>query len=163
MGCSISVIDTTPFMEGEKIEAFHILSGMELSESDRSKSVVHYALGGLQDAQYSPNMSAEDRANLRRLWEICEKWPQIRGLSVDELLMDGEELFSKAMQREAEDNMIAALKSDPKLLAWFKEYTPSQYAYNPDPNLTKLGDLVESDGHSGASFALCCRAVKNRI
>ena len=67
------------------------------------------------------------------------------------------------LAKNAEINMMNALKSSPGLMEWFKGYNPDSYAFNGHHNLHKLAILVDEDGHSGASFALCCRAVKNKL
>ena len=59
--------------------------------------------------------------------------------------------------------MIEVLNNDPKLKDWFMAFDPPNFMFNPHPNLQKLAKLVDSDGHSGASFALCCRSVKRRL
>jgi len=47
----------------------------------------------------------------------------------------------------------------------FMDYCPHPdggYMYSSNPMITRLSSLV-SDGHSGASFALCCRFVRERL
>ena len=47
----------------------------------------------------------------------------------------------------------------------FMDYCPypeDGYMYTSNPMITRLSNLV-SDGHSGASFALCCRFVRERL
>ena len=73
MGCTISsdIIPEVPQNIAEirhevrsilhKLDAIHM--GHHTLES--------YTINGIQDAQYSPNITAQDRVNLDRLWYIC--------------------------------------------------------------------------------------------
>lgn len=64
------------------------------------------------------------------------------------------------------NNMINVLYSDSELLNWFVNYSPNidnGYMFDNHPNMNKLSKLVEKDGHSGASFACCCRLSKTKI
>jgi len=57
--------------------------------------------------------------------------------------------------------MISTLREN-HLIYEFMEYDPSKtqgYMYSNDDLIMRLADLV-SDGHSGSSFAFCCRATK---
>ena len=58
------------------------------------------------------------------------------------------------------------LESNSELLEWFKKYDPPSdtgYIYDPHENLKKINNLVSEDGHSGASFAICLRNVKQLL
>jgi len=160
MGC----INTRPLVHpldltDARTQAFHILKELN-AEHLKDYTLEEYTSFGLQDAQYSPNMNIDDHLNLDRLWRICEQCSDIRDTKIGEIL--NRETFSELAER-AETNMMNVLKTNPDLMKWFKEYNPPSYAFDPHPNLHTLAKLVDSDGHSGASFALCCRAVKNKI
>ena len=63
-------------------------------------------------------------------------------------------------------HMISVLKSDTKLYNWFMSWEPDNskgYMWSNNSNLDKLSELVNSDGHSGASFAVCCRMTKMKL
>ena len=63
-------------------------------------------------------------------------------------------------------NMVRILKTDRDLLQWFINYNPSKetgYVFCNHPNYERLSALTDSDGHSGASFAICCRIAKERL
>jgi|DEB0MinimDraft_10_1074344.scaffolds.fasta_scaffold202212_1 hypothetical protein len=63
-------------------------------------------------------------------------------------------------------NMMEKLKDDPELWEWFCQFTPNKkegYILSTHPNIYKLSKLVESDHHSGSSFAYTCKEVKARI
>lgn len=64
------------------------------------------------------------------------------------------------------DNLVAALNSNPELKNWLKDYTPDPrmgFMWSSHPNIFRIHSLVEDDGHSGASFALCLRNVQKII
>ena len=61
-------------------------------------------------------------------------------------------------------NMITTLREN-NLTYEFLDYYPSPetgYMFADNSMITRLADLV-SDGHSGSSFALCCRAVREKL
>lgn len=160
MGCSHSTLPT-------------VHEQLDLAEaSSRAATILHelkaghlkkfnlqsYTTMGMQDAQYSPNMTIEDKLNLDRLWRICEHCPGIRDMRVGYLMDTTPSIIS-----EAEDNMIKVIEDRPALARWFREYNPPHYMFNSHPNLEIISNLTESDEHSSASFALCCRAVRNRL
>ena len=160
MGCkhSTPVVHPSELTEARN-RAIHLLKELN-ADYLKDYTLREYTVNGLQDAQYSSHMTVEDHVNLDRLWRICEKYSSIRDTKIGELF--AENMFNELAQK-AETNMINVLNANPDLLKWFKEYNPTQYAFNEHPNLHKLEKLVDNDGHSGASFALCCRAVKNKI
>ena len=61
-------------------------------------------------------------------------------------------------------NMITTLREN-NLTDEFMDYYPSPetgYMFADNPMISRLADLV-SDGHSGSSFAMCCRAVREKL
>ena len=61
-------------------------------------------------------------------------------------------------------NMITTLREN-NLTNEFMDYCPSPetgYMFADNAMITRLADLV-SDGHSGSSFAMCCRAVRDKL
>ena len=61
-------------------------------------------------------------------------------------------------------NMISTLREN-NLTDEFMDYCPSPetgYMFADNAMITRLADLV-SDGHSGSSFAMCCRAVRDKL
>lgn len=63
-------------------------------------------------------------------------------------------------------NMVSKIKEKPELREWFVNFTPNVdegYMFSMHPNITILNQLVESDNHSGASFAYTCREAKRRL
>ena len=70
------------------------------------------------------------------------------------------------MMRNCVAHMKQVIKSDSELKSWFLSWEPDKqtgYMYARDPNLERLSALVDSDGHSGASFAVCCRIAKQEL
>ena len=60
-------------------------------------------------------------------------------------------------------NMVSKIKNDTELYYWFINFEPDAndgYMWTSHPNIDKISKLVDSDGHSGASFAICCRETK---
>ena len=46
---------------------------------------------------------------------------------------------------------------------WMKEYSPEKgcgFMYSDNPNIYKIGGLVDSDGHSGATFGYSMRCME---
>ena len=74
--------------------------------------------------------------------------------------MDCKKTDFTQLAKKAEDNMLRVLDENPHLKKWFMEYDAEQYVFNPHPKLMELSRLVESDGHSGASFGLTCHSVR---
>ena len=68
-----------------------------------------------------------------------------------------------AAQAKAESNMLRALNDNPELKEWFKGFQPPNYMFCDNPQINMLTKLVESDGHSGTSFAICCRRVRQKL
>ncbi len=65
--------------------------------------------------------------------------------------------------KSAVNNMVLKIKSDDELYDWFINFEPDEkkgYIWTNHPNLKKIDNLVSSDGHSGASFAICLRKTK---
>lgn len=65
-------------------------------------------------------------------------------------------------------NMLLIVNSNPDIRKWMIEYNPDgdgnkgfMFPKSPSSELEKLVNLTDSDGHSGASFACCCRQVQN--
>jgi len=168
MGCNQSIPEAVVHpmdMTDARTQVAHILK--ELNATHLNEYTLQaYTSMGMQDAQYSPNMTIEDKLNLDRLWRICETNPHLRHMTVGSLSnpdMVKEPPPVDELAKKAENNMIRVLKEHPELMEWFREYNPPHYMYNNHRNMILLSNLVDDDGHSGASFALCCRAVRNRL
>ena len=61
------------------------------------------------------------------------------------------------------NNMVSKIKNDSELYNWFMNFEPENnkgYMWTNHPNINKISELVYSDGHSGASFAICLRKSK---
>lgn len=115
---------------------------------------------GMQDSQYSPNMTIQDKINLEKLNNIIKHTPILGEKKISYYL---EKLDFMKCAKEAEKNMINVLDENPGLKRWFMSFDPPNYMFNGNPNLHKLAKLVDSDGHSGASFALCCQSVRRKF
>lgn len=165
MGCSHSIIpavDEPLDLAEANGRASKLLRDLRAGHL-KKLTLQSYTSMGMQDAQYSPNMTIEDKLNLDRLWRICEHCPEIRETRVGDLMDNTTSYAISKAAREAEDNMIKVIEERPDLAQWFREYNPPHYMFNSHPNLDTISNLTESDGHSGASFALCCRAARNRM
>ena len=72
------------------------------------------------------------------------------------------ESFEEAIKSDIK-NMVSKIKSDTELYNWFINFTPDDnkgYMLTSHPNIDKINKLGDSDGHSGASFAICLRESK---
>ena len=70
------------------------------------------------------------------------------------------------MMERAVNNMIQVISSDIDLYTWFVNYNPPDstgFMFDSHPNVIRISQLVDSDGHSGASFAICMRMAKKRL
>ena len=70
------------------------------------------------------------------------------------------------MMEAAVNSMMNVIRSDIDLYTWFVNYTPSDstgYMFDRHPNVARISTLVNSDGHSGASFGTCMRICKQRL
>jgi len=66
--------------------------------------------------------------------------------------------YEQLMQQSVQ-NMVSKIKEN-KMTEEFLMFNPCQnegYMWSRSPIIDKLNNLVDSDGHSGASFAICCR------
>ena len=127
----------------------------------RNISLLDYYHMGMQDAQYSPNMTIQDKINLNKIGDIIRTEPSRGSKEVGYYLLNVDKLFDLALNSES--NMIKVLNENPELKSWFIAFDPPNYMFNSHPNLHKLSKLTDADGHSGASFALCCQSVKRKL
>ena len=70
--------------------------------------------------------------------------------------------YEEAM-KSAVSNMVSQIKNDTEIYNWFINFEPDPndgYMWSSHPNLNKIDKLVDSDGHSGASFSICLRLTK---
>ena len=70
--------------------------------------------------------------------------------------------------KKAVSNMIEVLDKNPSLKEWFMMFDPSKdegYMWSRANGLGLLADMVEpyGDGHSGASFSVCCRLAREQL
>ena len=66
---------------------------------------------------------------------------------------------------KCKDNMMLVVKKK-DLCEWLKTFEPDKdkgFMFTNHPNIDIISQAVAHDGHSGASFALCVRAVKKEI
>ena len=126
----------------------------------RRQNLRDYVTMGLQDAQYSPNMTTHDRATLRELSYIMRINPHIGAYNVGDLLDAGHDIASAA--KRCEPGMVAVLKERPYMRKWFAIFDPDTYIHNHDSRLVDLAEMtITPDGlHSEFGFALCCRNVR---
>ena len=64
------------------------------------------------------------------------------------------------------ENMVQKIKENEELLKWFMDFKPNEnegYLFTDNINLSKIEKLVDNDGHSASSFALCLRLAKKEI
>lgn len=70
------------------------------------------------------------------------------------------------MMEVAINNMMKVIEEDKELYDWFINFEPDAqlgYKWSSNSNLSKIERLVDSDGHSGASFSICLRMCKERF
>ena len=71
------------------------------------------------------------------------------------------------MFNDATKNMVDKIMNynDKSLMQWVINYNPDNdgYMFNDNPLLKIISDLVEEDGHSGASFACCLHNARKQI
>ena len=63
------------------------------------------------------------------------------------------------------NNMMLVVK-EKDLCDWLKTFVPDKdkgFMFTDHPNIDIISQAVANDGHSGASFALCVRAVKKEL
>jgi|TARA_Y100000389_G_scaffold92717_1_gene89482 hypothetical protein len=77
--------------------------------------------------------------------------------------------FEAAMEYSV-NNMLDAINSDPQMKSFFLNYNPPDnkgYIFNSDPEYIKYNEkllkMVDSDGHSGASYAMCLRSAIEKL
>jgi hypothetical protein len=66
---------------------------------------------------------------------------------------------------KCKDNMMLVVK-EKDLCEWLKTFEPDKdkgFMFTNHPNIDIISQAVANDGHSGASFALCVRAVKKDL
>ena len=123
-------------------------------------SLNQYICLGVQDSQYSPNMTIQDKINLVKLKNITSTIPIMGHNSVKYYL---NKCDFRNLANNAEKNMIRVLDENQDIKQWFISYDPPHYMFNSHPMLHKLSKLVDSDGHSGASFAMCCQSIRRKL
>lgn len=126
----------------------------------KSLTLKDYLAMSMQDMQYSPNMTVSDKVNLEKLNNFSRMY-SCGDRKVGDYLYAASDMI--LMAKKCENNMIKVLNQDEELKAWFMEYNPDTYMFKSHPNLQKLAELTSDDGHSGASFALCCKSVKRQM
>ena len=77
--------------------------------------------------------------------------------------------FEAAMEYSV-NNMVDAINSHPQMKSFFLNYNPPDnkgYIFNSDPEYKKYDEklvkMVDSDGHSGASYAMCLRSAIEKL
>ena len=62
------------------------------------------------------------------------------------------------------DNMVKCIKENPDIEEFIRKAPPKTgYVFMRDPRIIRLQVLTDSDGHSGASFAVCVRVARQQI
>ena len=64
------------------------------------------------------------------------------------------------------ENMVQKIKENEEILKWFMDFKPNEnegYLFSDNINLSKIEKMVDDDGHSASSFALCLRLAKKEI
>ena len=72
----------------------------------------------------------------------------------------------KQMMENSIKNMVDKIRNynDKSLMRWVIDYEPTNgYMFNDNPQLKIISDLVDEDGHSGASFAICMRKAREQL
>jgi hypothetical protein len=161
VSCTKPGVTTTDALQPQSVEDY-IAFLLRTLDAYHCKSLTlnDYLSMAMQDMQYSPTMTVTEKVNLHKLNELAKTYS--RGArKVGDYLYRVDNMLIVAKQCEA--NMIRVLNNDDELKAWFMEYNPDHYMFKNHPNLDKLARLTDSDGHSGASFALCCKSVKRQM
>ncbi len=63
------------------------------------------------------------------------------------------------------DNAMAFLEANPELADFVKKFNNDDtgFMWSADPRVSTIADSLDSDGHSGASFACCMRACQHKL
>ena len=74
--------------------------------------------------------------------------------------------FVKVYQKDFRENLlnIANAITELNLWGWMKEFSPNLdrgFMFTDNTNLDNISDLVEKDGHSGATFAFSMRCMES--
>ena len=73
------------------------------------------------------------------------------------------DLFEIVMER-CINNMMKVITSDESFKDYVRNFDGNQgFMWDKDPRKYAIGDAVDSDGHSGASFAICLRECQRRL
>lgn len=159
MGCLHSTEPDAIKLDTIHREVHDILHALNVQHHWGIYTVSEYAITCLYDAHIGTNISIEDNIRLDRLWYICEHYPFIGHIHVHDIIHGKCSGPTDTMV----NNMLDILSTDDELMDWFMAYSPPHYAFNTHPNIEKLAKMVQSDNHTEASFALCCRAIKNKL
>ena len=129
----------------------------------RRSNLRDYVTMGLQDAQYSPNMTTLCKATLREVDYIMKVNPHIGAYNVGDIIDAGHEIASVA--KRCESCMIDVLSEHTSLRDWFMRYDPDTYVGNHESKLIDLAELtITPDGlHTEFGFALCCSNVRRTL
>ena len=129
----------------------------------RRQTLRDYVTNGLQDAQYSPNMTNLDKATLKELNYIMRINPYTGAYNVGDILDAGHDIASAA--KRCEPGMVAALNARPRMREWFSKFDPDTYVSNHHSLLIDLAEMTFTpDGlHDEFGFALCCRNVRRHV
>jgi len=144
--------------------AGEILRRMHPIGYDYRMTVGDLVANGMQDAQYSPNMSMGDRMELRELANLIRDGRLNGRMQIREIMCnDGAYDY---MALEAERSMYNVVLSNPDIKRWLVNFNPEEhdgFMWTYHPMLVKLGRLTDGDGHSGASFACTVRKVQEML
>ena len=70
------------------------------------------------------------------------------------------------MYEKCTNNMVEKIMNhnDKSLMRWVIDYEPTNgYMFNNNSQLRIISNLVDEDGHSGASFAICLRRAREKL
>jgi len=158
MGSRPSKARTVPMNYNKEEYIYSLLNDLHVDPNHGWKTVENWAINSLQDAQYGSVPEREVKL-IRELMTAIRDTPYGK--------YDIKYFYNchsiRRMQASAEANMIKVLNENPELKEWFKGFQPPNYMFCDHPQLGMLTKLVESDGHSGTSFALCCKSVRQKL
>ena len=158
MGSRPSKARTVPINYTKEEYIYSLLNDLHVDPNHGWKTVGNWAINSLQDAQYG-SVSEREVKLIRALMTAIRDTPY--GNYDIKYFYNRHSI--RHMQASAEANMIKVLNENPELKEWFMNYEVPTYMFVDHPNVLKLEKLVDSDGHSGASFSLCCRSVKQKL
>ena len=116
----------------------------------------------VETVQKSTLTTDQDRQELRELSGLIRNGRVGGHMTIREIIANDGAMDFIAM--DAQTSMYGVVLSNPDILQFFRTFTAAEgFQWTRHPMLTKLRDLVESDGHTLTSFSHCCEAVQKRL